>query len=202
VVPLLATAFNNQGDSVPGAPIRFLVLTGRENVSVDSITGRLFATDTGSARVLAFVGGIQTLPVTIPVLLHPDSLYPLDSAVDTLDYNKANGRDTTFPVRTVLSHITPLDTTGITPYRLQYVITYPSSNTNDSPTRPQIVNAALQPQLIDTTIAGGQSTLLLRLTLLADTLTDTLGISVFAYEQNHTPVPGSPVHFTFHLHIH
>jgi hypothetical protein len=198
----MATAFNNQGDSIPGAPIRFLVLTGRENVSVDSITGKLFATDTGSARVLAAVGGIQTLPITIIVLLHPDSLYPLDSTHYAIDFNKANGRDTLLPLRTVLSHITALDTTGLTPYRLQYVITYPSTNTNLDPTKPQIVNSTLVPQLIDTTVGGGLSTLQLRLTLLADTLTDSVGVSVFAYEQNHTAVPGSPVHFTIDLHIH
>jgi hypothetical protein len=202
VVPLVATAFNNQGESIPGAPIRFLVLTGRENVSADSVTGKLFATDTGSARVLAFISGIQTLPVTIPVVLHPDSFYPLDSAVRTLDYNKANGRDTTMPLPVVLSHIDGIDTTGITPYRLQYVITYPLANTNLSPTRAQIVNTALVPQLIDTTVGGGLSTLQLKLTLLADTVTDTMGVSVFAYQQDHTAVPGSPVHFTIALHIH
>lgn len=202
VVPLQATAYNNQGDSIPGAPIRFIVLTGRENASVDSVSGQMFATDTGSARVLAFIGGIQTLPVTIPVVLHPDSFYPLDSTVRTLDYNKANGRDTTMPLPTVLSHIVGIDTTGISPYRLQYVITYPLSNTNLTPSQPQIVNGALVPQLVDTTVGGGLSTLQLKLTLLADTLTDTMGVNVFAYEQDHTPVPGSPVHFTINLHIH
>ena len=202
VVPLTATAFNNQGESIPGAPIRYLVLTGRENVAIDPLSGKMFATDTGAARVLAFVGGIQTLPVTIPVVLHPDSLSPLDSSAYTLDYNKAAGRDTTWPLRTVLKHITAFDTTGISPYRLQYVITYPSSNTNLNPTNPQIVNAALVPQLVDTTVGGGLSTLQLKLTLLADTLTDTMGVNVFAYQQDHTPVPGSPVHFTITLHIH
>jgi hypothetical protein len=95
-----------------------------------------------------------------------------------------------------------IDTTGISPYRLQYVITYPLSNTNLSPTKPQIVNTALVPQLVDTTVGAGVSTLQLRLTLLADTVTDSMGVNVFAYEQDHTPVPGSPVHFTIHLHIH
>ncbi len=80
--------------------------------------------------MLAAVGGIQTLPITIIVLLHPDSLYPLDSTHYAIDFNKANGRDTLIPLRTVLSHITALDTTGLAPYRLQYVITYPSTNTN------------------------------------------------------------------------
>ena len=202
VVTLGAVAYNANGDTVVGAEIRYIMISGRLFAHVDSITGQVVGDSAGSARVTASVPGLQTLPQTIFVVLRPDSLTPLDSAHYVLDYNQATGRDTLFPIRVKLLNFTPPDTTGITPYRLQYAFTNTLPNLNDDPTQVQLVNPALVPQLVDTTDASGQSTLSLRATLLAAPVTDTIGISVYAYLPDHTPVPGSPVHFVIALNIH
>ena len=100
-------------------------------------------------------------------------------------------------------HVTPTDTTGVGHYRLRYAFTYPAGLSNLNPDGVQLVGAANLPQLVDTTVApSGQSTLKLRATLLARPYADTVGIDVFAYRQDNTPLPGSPVHFVITLNIH
>jgi len=205
VIPIPAAAYNAQGDSIPGAPIRYLVIQGRDTLAVDTLTGVLFGIDSGSARVIAYVPGLQTLPQQVFVVLSPDSLSPLDSAHYALDYNQGTLRDTLLPIRVRLLHVTPLDTTGITHYRLKYAFTYPAGLTNLNPDTVQLVGTANLPQLVDTTTLGaatGVSTLNLRATLLAKPYADTVGIDVFAFRQDNTPVPGSPVHFVITLTIH
>jgi hypothetical protein len=199
---LHATAYNAQGDSVPIAAIRFLMIAGRPVAHVDSVSGQVVGDSVGAARVLASVPGLQTLPQNLFVVLRPDSLTPLDSAHYAIDYNQGTGRDTLFPIRVVLKNFSPPDTTGIGPYRVQYQFTNTVPNNNNDPTQVQLVNPALVPQLVDTTDASGQSTLSLRATLLATAFNDTIGVSVFAYRPDHTPVPGSPVHFVIALNIH
>jgi len=201
VAPIPATAYNAQGEAIPGAPIRYLVIQGRDTLAVDTLTGVLFGVDSGSARILAYVPGLQTLPQQVFVVLSPDSLAPLDSAHYSLDYNQGTLRDTTLPIRVRLLHVTPLDTTGVSHYRLKYAFTYPAGLTNLNPDTVQIVGGANLPQLVDTTTAG-TSTLNLRATLLAKPYADTVGIDVFAFRQDNTPVPGSPVHFVITLLIH
>jgi hypothetical protein len=139
----------------------------------------------------------------VNVVLRPDSLSPLDSTHYSLDYNQGTLRDTTFPISVRVLHVTPLDTTGVGHYRLQYAFTYPVGLTNLNPDTVQLVGAANLPQLVDTTVvSSGQSTLRLRATLLAKPYADTVGIDVSAYRQDHTPLPGSPVHFVITLLIH
>ncbi|HUO52240.1 MAG TPA: hypothetical protein VMT93_06965 [Gemmatimonadaceae bacterium] len=212
---LHATAYNSKGLPVAGAPIRFLAISGRALVQVDSASGQVVGLATldtvrdtlgnvvairTRALVIASVSGLQTLPDTIYVVERPDSLTPLDSATYSFDYNRGTLRDTTFPLRVQLWHL-PADT--VPHYRLEYAFTHPLPNTNLDPAKPQLVNAAGVPQLVDTTtVAGGLSTLSLHLSFVADTMTDTVGVDVRAWEPDHTPVPGSPVHFTIHLHIH
>jgi hypothetical protein len=202
VTTLGAVAFNANGDTVAGAAIRYLMIVGRRVAHVDSVTGQVVGDSAGLARVIASVPGLQTLPQNISVVLQPDTLSPLDSTHYVLDYNQATGRDTLFPIFVKLLNIATPDTTGITPYRLQYAFTNTAPNPNNDPTQVQLVNPALAPQLVDTTDASGHSTLSLRATLLAAPVTDTIGISVYAYLPDHTPVPGSPVHFVVALHIH
>lgn len=212
---LHATAYNAQGQPVPSAPIRFLAITGRHMVQVDSVSGQVVGlatldtvrdtlgnvtSVTTRALVIASVSGLQAAPDTIFVILRPDSLSPLDSAHYTLDYNRGTLRDTLLPLRVKLWHL-PSDT--VPHYRLQYAFTYPLPNTNLDPARVQVVNVAGVPQLVDTTVvAGGVSTLSLRASIVADTLTDSVGVDVSAFLPDHTPVAGSPVHFTIFLHIH
>ena len=203
VAPIPAQAFNAQGDTIAGAPIRWLVITGRDKLAVDTATGVLFGLDSGTAKVIASVPGLQTLPQQVFVVLSPDSLAPLDSTHYAIDYNQGALRDTLFPIRVRVLHVTPLDTSGIAHYRVQYAFTYPAGLTNLNPDTVQLVNAANHPQVVDTTVApNGQSTLRLRATLLARAYSDTVGIDVFAFRPDHTPIPGSPVHFVITLLIH
>lgn len=211
---LHATAFNSKGLAIAGAPIRFLAVGGRPMVAVDTIRGQVVGLGTVDtlrdtlnnitvvtrALVLAKVPGLQTQPDTIFVVLRPDSLMPVDTVQDTLDYSLASLRDTTIPVRVKLMHL-PLD--SVPHYRLEFAWTYPLPHDNTNPSMVQLVNVSLLPQLVDTTsVFGGVSTLVLRATLVADTVTDSVAFNVFAYLPDHTPVPGSPVHFVVKLHIH
>lgn len=208
IAPMPAYAFNAQGDTVLTAPIRWLVITGRDKLAVDSATGVLFGLDTGSAKVIAYVAGLQTLPQTVYVVLPPSRLSPLDSTHYSFDYNQATLRDTLFPIRVRVLHETATDTTGVAHYRVRYAFTYPAGLTNLNPDTVQLVSTANVPRLVDTTVVNatpalnGQSTLSLRATLLAKPYADTVGIDVFAYGQDNVPLPGSPVHFVITLTIH
>jgi len=74
VAPLVATAFNGKGDTIPNAPFTFFV---RDTTGAFKVVGdTLIATDAakpGTYTVFASVNGLQ-LPRTIQVVQRPDSL--------------------------------------------------------------------------------------------------------------------------------
>jgi hypothetical protein len=210
---LHATAYNAQGAPVPTAPIRYLAIIGHgfdsagiivhRKIVVDPVTGHVVGVDTGAASVLATSGNLQTLTQALTVVLSPDSLVPLDSTHRVLDYNQeATLRDTLMPLPVRLLHIATPDTVGVTPYRLDYAWVPPPVNTNLDYTMVQIVNSGRKPQLVDTTVAGGASTLALYATLLAAHVQETVYVDVTATRPDGTPVPGSPVRFMIELTIH
>jgi len=223
---LHATAYNSAGEPIVGAPVRFLYLFRKDTirkdtvprVEVDSVTGHVTGLDTGSARVIAYVGGLQTLPQTLFVVLPPNGVIPVNNTHYVLNYNQDSlRRDTLLPIRVRVVHVAGTDTTGVPHYLVRYKVTYPATLTNANPDTVQLVNSAgaapkVNPlvsaaQIFDTTsvpsatVPISQSTLSLRATLLALPYSDTVGIDVFVSTQNNTPLPGSPVHFVITLNI-
>jgi hypothetical protein len=85
--PLHGNAFNIQGDSIPGFPIRYRILdTG---ATVDSITGYVIGGDSAlptGLRVLTDASGLQSQTMLLYVVRRPDTLVYADS-IDSLAYS-------------------------------------------------------------------------------------------------------------------
>ena len=199
---LHATAFNSQGDTVHGAPIKYLVVSGRKYAQVDSISGKMLGSDTvtGLAQVIAYVSGIQTRPQPVQVVYSPDLLSPVSATDTVVDYDQSTLKDLKLPLKVRLQHGTGTDST-VSPYRLTYAFVPPTNNTNSNPSQVQIVNAALRPQLVDTTKSGGLSTLQLLATLVTAKGHETVYIDVSARKPDGSPVADT-VRFAIDLTIH
>ncbi len=198
---LHAVAFNSSGDSIAGAPIRFVQADTTTVVSIDSITGHVTANALGSARVVAQAGSLQSPPETLFVVARPDLLAAITPLTDTLDYTRARS-DSLFPLSVALSSSgTPVDH-----WRIEYRFIYPAElNTLDS-TRVFLSTENRKFSLVDTTGAGlsgvsGTATRYLRISALSTVLDDSVVVEARAFLPDHTVVPGSPLRFKVLVHI-
>lgn len=88
--PLRALAFNSGNDAIVDAPVRYAAL--ESTVTVDSITGFVVAgpiagpEDDTTARVVAYIGGLQSPPLTLRVVPRPDAVSS-SGTIDTLRYS-------------------------------------------------------------------------------------------------------------------
>lgn len=84
--PLRAHAFNSDNEEIIDAPVRFAALDPL--VTVDSVTGVVLGgsvADT-TARIVAFIGNLQSAPLRLSVVPQPDSVAP-SGTIDTLRYS-------------------------------------------------------------------------------------------------------------------
>jgi hypothetical protein len=205
--PLAAIALDGQGDTVPDAPFRFLVLdTGI--VDVDSTSGLVTARDTtGEARVIVGAGALQSAPVTVRVTLQPDTLVPLVSRNDTLHFNVIVPADSARALQLRLSHDpTPAiagDTLVPVPnYLVRFSIIAPADLSGEDTTQVMLVGDGRTPSRVDTTDAQGAAS---RRILIPRSITslppDSVVVEATAFRQapGRPPVPGSPVRFVVHI---
>lgn len=140
--PLRAIAFNLDGDSIPGATIRYFAAFGDSvPVTVDPVSGYVVARPerryAGRRAILvASVGSLQTPAETIRVTLRPDAIVALDSLTDTIP---VSFRDTTYSeLRVQVRHVADTGDlaadTVVAGYEVRYsivdpVITSPADTT-------------------------------------------------------------------------
>jgi len=192
---LRAIVFNGSGDTVHDAPIRYVHADTTTVTTIDSVTGHVTANDTGSARVVAQVGSLQSPPDTLFVVEAPTSFTSVTAPEDTLAFSPVR-TDTLFPLTVVLHS----GDDPVNHYRVEYRFIYPAAlNTEDS-TQVLLTDEARHFSLVDTTgIAGtagsGAATRYLRISAFTHFMTDTVVIEARSFLPDHTPVPGSPVRF-------
>src|SRR5581483_3755174 len=82
--PLGAIAFNGSGAPIPDAAIQYIAL----DTGVTIGPGALLVAQlrSGSVRLLASAGGIETRPITLLIARRPDSVAFAGPARDTVDY--------------------------------------------------------------------------------------------------------------------
>jgi hypothetical protein len=199
---LLAIVFNSSGDTIHGAPLRYVHADTTHVVSIDSVTGHVTAIDTGSARVVAQAGSLQSPPETLFVVDAPTVFSNVTALEDTLDFAPVR-TDTLFPLTVVVA-------SGANPvnhYRVEYSFIYPAAlNTPDS-TQVLLTDENRKFSLVDTTgtaatAGSGAATRYLRISAFTHFVSDTVVIEARSFLPDHTPIPGSPRRFKVHVQIH
>lgn len=192
---LHAVAFNSAGDTIQGAPVRFVHADTTTIVTIDATTGHVMAVDTGSARVVAQAGTLQSPPETLFVVLRPDLFAGITAAVND-SFITAPVTDSIFPLSSRLTSAG----TSVDHYRIEYSIIYPPNFNNSDSTHVVLTDENRKFALVDTTatdISGfsGATTRYLRISPAARTFADTVVVEARAFYPDRTPIPGSPQRF-------
>lgn len=148
--PLRAVVFNSDNDVIADAPARYAAL--ETVVTVDSVTGLVVAgskADT-TARVVAYVGSLQAVPLRLSVVPRPDSVGP-SGTIDTLRYSVI---DTTQNLSADLAvRVVHHGATDDVPVR-DWIVTFALANAADS-VRARVVADNRRPSAADTTSSAG-----------------------------------------------
>lgn len=156
--PLRALVFNSDNDEIPGAPVRYAALESL--VTIDSATGIVIAgpaADT-TARLIAFIGDLQSAPLRLSIVRRPDSLAPVGT-IDTLRYSVT---DTTRNVSDDLEvRLTHRTATADLPVR-DWIVTFALQTPADS-ARARLLNDNQRRSASDTTSPGGVASRRVRL---------------------------------------
>jgi hypothetical protein len=192
---LHAVVFNSTGDTIPDAAVRYMHADTSHVVSIDSITGRVFANDTGSARVVAQTSDLQSPPETLFVVQAPDAFTNATPLRDTLEFTPVR-TDTLFPLSVSLKS----GSDPVNHYRIEYRFVYPAAFNVEDSTQVLLTDENRKFSLVDTTSAeaagvGGAATRYLRISPFTHFTTDTVVVEARAFLPNHTPVSGSPLRF-------
>jgi hypothetical protein len=191
---LRAVAFNSAGDTIQGAPVKYVHADTTTIVTIDATTGHVMAVDTGSARVVAQAGTLQSPPETLFVVLRPDLFASITALNDS--FITAPVTDSIFPLSSRLTSAA----TSVDHYRIEYSIIYPPNFNNSDSTHVVLTDENRKFSLIDTTatdISGfsGATTRYLRISPAAHTFADTVVVEARAFYPDRTPIPGSPQRF-------
>lgn len=192
--PLRAIAFNSDNEVILDAPVRYAAL--ESVIGVDSVTGVVVGgaqTDT-AARVVAFIGGLQSAPLRLSVVPRPDAIVPSATA-DTLRYSVT---DTTLNVSGDLSVRVVNQASTPNPSVRDWIVTFTLGTPADS-TKARLENEAQRRSTVDTTSAGGIAARKIRL-FPAGLTSPADSIVVFARaRQRGTHIAGSPLRLVLHV---
>lgn len=191
---LRAIVFNSAGDTIPDAPIFYRHADTTHVVTVDSVSGRVTALDTGMARVVAQASTLQSPPETLFVVATPTTFTSTTPLNDTLVFSSVR-TDTIFPLSTVLK----AGSDPVNHWRIEYHFVYPADLDFGDSTRVLLVDDNRKFSLVDTTGTGtgvaGSATRFLRISPFAHTFNDTVVVEARAFLPDHTPISGSPLRF-------
>lgn len=186
--PLRALAFNSSNDEIPDAPVRYAAL--ESVVTVDSVTGFVVAgfDDDTTARVVAYVGRLQSPPLRLSVVPRPDAAAK-SGTIDTLRYSVL---DSTKNLSGELAvRVVHRGVGGEVPVR-NWIVSFTLETASDS-ARARIVGDNGRASGADTTSAAGIASRKVRLYPAGLTTThDSIAVrAVVRYRGAH--VAGSPV---------
>ena len=201
-VPLAARALNFREEVIPDAPIRFIALdTGV--IALDTVTGFLVGIDTGQVEVVATAGEVlQSERITVRVTLRPDSIVPVSSVRDSLQY--LLGQDNLKPLQVSVLHDTTLDVPGdplvpVPTYLVRFTIVDPPLPLPGDSTQVQLVGENVRPSTTDTTDATGIASRQVRVSPFVQSIPDSVIVEASTTRPDTSPVPGSPIRFTILL---
>lgn len=156
--PLRAIVFNAGNEQIVDAPVRYAAL--ESVVTVDGVTGWLVAgsvVDT-AARIIAFIGNLQSAPLRLSVVQRPDSAAS-SGTIDTLRYSVTDStRNLSGDLAVRVLH---RGTTGVIPVR-DWVVTFALQTPSDS-TRARIEDDNQRRSTLDTTSTAGIASRKIRL---------------------------------------
>lgn len=192
--PLRALVFNSDNDEISAAAVRYAAL--EPVVTVDSATGIVIAgaaADT-TARVIAFMGDLQSSPLRLSVVRRPDALAPVGT-IDTLRYSVTDTtRNVSDDLEVRLTHRTG---TADAPVR-DWIVTFALESPADS-VRARLLNENQRRSASDTTSSGGMASRRIRL-LPAGLTSASDSIVVLARARYRgVDVDGSPVRLVLHV---
>ena len=204
---LRAVVFNSSNDTIPGAA-HFLIIDSTKVITLDTLTGAITALpDTGADSVIASVGSLQSVPITVVVVPPPDTLIPVVSLNDTMGYTLGPGAPKTLKPLTVQLGNRTLASGTVAPvrsYLVHYTFEYPAL-TNTDTTQVLLVDDSGCPasvlrcaSLVDTTDASGNATRSLQVspaTLVAPQESIVVRVDAFQYAAPTVPIAGSPLRF-------
>jgi hypothetical protein len=203
---LRAAVFNSSNDTIPGAPVRFLIISSQPAITLDSITGAITAgADTGRDSVVASVGSLQAAPIGVVVVPPPDTLSPVDSLRDSLLAATPSTKVLKTLTVKLAHHVTPDSLVPVPSYLVHYTFEYPPGFTNTDTTQVLLVDDSGCPgsvvrcaSLVDTTDASGIAKRSLQLAPFTRSFppdSATIRVDAFQYAAPTVPVAGSPVRF-------
>ena len=199
--PLHAIAFNGAGNVIPNPAITFLALDSGLTIDPTGIvTAQL---RNGLVRVIASVPGLQTGPESLIVARRPDFVVPPPQLVDTLLYAVPDNAATNVTPALTLQ-IATLDTAGGILGTQGWLVSYQlffhgKALAITDTTIASLWNGSSQPTLMDTTIAGGIASRVLRVrSTLLPTLVESVTV-VASVRYRGAPLPGSPVTYVIQL---
>jgi hypothetical protein len=192
---LHAIVFNSSGDTIQNGSVRFVRADTTHIVTIDSVTGHVIASDTGSARVVAQAGSLQSPPETLFVVQTPTTFTNVTALDDTLTFTPVR-TDTLFPLSVLLKS----GDAPVNHYRVEYRFVYPEALNVEDSTQILLTDENRKFSLVDTTgtgttAVGGVATRSLRITPFTHFTSDTVVVEARAFLPDHTPVSGSPLRF-------
>lgn len=149
--PLRAQVFNSDNEVIVDAPVRYAALD--TVVTADSTTGAVVAGAAADrqARVIAYIGSLQSQPLRLSVVPRPDSL-ARSGTIDTLRYSVI---DTTQNLSGELAvRVLHRVAGGAAAAVRDWIVTFTLQTPADS-ARARIVTANERPATVDTTGADG-----------------------------------------------
>ncbi len=196
VASLEATVFNAAGEPIPDASIEYFVVGGAAVL----LPGNQVRGDTldGEVRITAVAGGIPSLPRTLRVVRRPDSLAGPTGAIEPIQYtplpNPTLNRSGPLTVR-VLATPAGAQAVGVPSWVVRYEVLVEGVRVAPTDTSlVWLVNDAGRPAVLDTTDAGGEATLRLRVDGANPAIDDLDSVVVSVTAQGvATPLRGAPV---------
>ena len=149
VRPLFATAYNFQGDVIPGASATFT--TPDRGIRINASTGVVTADSlrTTPARIVASIGGLQAI-LLLDVTLRPDTA-GASNGRDSLSYSLTDSSRNLSPVLSVkVLHGLATTDSAVKSWLVTFVVTG-----GTAPGLATLVNDAGRPSQVDTTDASG-----------------------------------------------
>ena len=201
-IPVLA--YNSRNEPLPEAPITFIVADTGTGLSIDS-EGRVFADaetgpDTlpyGPVRIIAQVGGLQSIARTIFITARPDSFERVSAPVDTA--TQPNGTTAVFTSDTIAARVLTMLPGGGTGPVAYWLVRFELTDAQLQPVDTayaRLVSGNVRSE-IDTTGRTGVASRRVRVNISgypANAESDTLLVTASASYRGQ-PVPGSPVQF-------